>query len=250
MNLQSQFSIFEPISLEEMNQVKLLDRIDKKFMFRKSMLDDILNEASRYYDILEIDGKRFAAYNTTYFDTPDYEMYTRHHNGKLNRYKVRFRTYTDSGLNFFEVKFKTNKGRTKKSRVQLPENNHSLTGEAAALLERKTIYKSDALIPVIQVNYNRITLVNKNKTERLTIDFGLNFVLGSETANYPNLIIAEVKQDRSESSPFIDIMQKMHVKNVSISKYCLGIASLVKSVKTNNFKPKIRYVNQLFSKSA
>ena len=87
-------------------------------------------------------------------------------------------------------------------------------------------------------------------TERLTIDFDLNYSLENRNVGYPSLIIAEVKQDRSEGSPFIDIMQEKRVKNVSISKYCLGIASLAQNVKTNNFKPKIRYVNQLFSKTA
>jgi hypothetical protein len=233
-----------------MNKVKLLDRMDKKFMFNSCYLEDILKIASKDYYILEIDGKRFAGYETTYFDTPNYEMYTLHHNGKQNRYKVRFRTYIDSGLNFFEVKFKTNKGRTKKSRVQLPEKDHSLTGVVEALLVKKTPYESSALVPAIQVNYNRITLVNKNMTERLTIDFDLNYSLDNKNVGYPSLIIAEVKQDRSEGSPFIDIMQEKRVKNVSISKYCLGIASLAQNVKTNNFKPKIRYVNQLFSKTA
>ncbi len=250
MNIAEFSKPFQPISLEEMNKVKLLDRLDKKFMFNSCHLADILQRASEHYYILEIDGKRYAGYDTTYFDTPEYEMYTLHHNGKQNRYKVRFRTYVDSGLNFFEVKFKTNKGRTKKSRLQLPERDHSLTGDVAALLARKTPYKSDALVPALLVNYNRITLVNKNMTERLTIDFDLNYTIGDRKAAYPELVIAEVKQDKSGSSPFIDIMLEKRVKNVSISKYCLGIASLAQNVKTNNFKPKIRYVHQLFSKTA
>jgi len=242
--------IFQPISLEDMNQVKLLDRMDKKFMFDSKIFDKVLESAAENYFILEIAEKRYAAYETTYMDTPDYEMYTLHHNGKLNRYKVRFRTYVDSGLNFFEIKFKTNKGRTKKSRIQQSEKDLSITGDKALLLEHKSIYKSDSLVPAIQVNYNRITLVNKNMTERITLDFDLNFKTEGNSTKYPRLIIAEVKQDKSGSSPFIDIMQQLKVRDVSISKYCLGIASLVKNIKTNNFKTKIRYVNHLFSESA
>ena len=155
---------FEPISLDEMNKVKLLDRMDRKFMFHFSHLNDILSMAAEHFYILEISGKRFARYETTYFDTPDFDMYTRHHNGKLNRYKVRFRSYVDSNLNFFEIKFKSNKGRTIKSRIKLPDNKWSLEGETGALLEKKTIYKASDLQPALQVNYNRITLVNKNMT--------------------------------------------------------------------------------------
>lgn len=241
----------DSISLGEMNKVKLLDRLDKKYMFHVDQLPEILALARKDYYALEIDGKKYAGYNTTYYDTPDFEMYTKHHNGKLNRYKVRFRTYIDSNINFFEIKFKTNKGRTKKSRIQLPESDHIIHGEEAEkLLERKTPYTSPDLIPALLVNYNRITLVNRNMTERITIDFLLNYKHGDNRAGYPSLIIAEVKQDKSDSSPFINIMQEKRIKSASISKYCLGIASTVKDIKINNFKIKIKYVNQLFSKSA
>lgn len=254
LNIMNDFnailSQFNKITLNEMNKVKLLDRLDKKYMFQSDMLPGILDKAMQSYFVLDIEGKRFASYETTYFDTPDYEMYTKHHDGKLNRYKVRFRTYTDSGIHFFEIKFKTNKGRTKKNRLQLQEDSLLIDGDKAALLERKTLYKPESLLPAITVNYNRITLVNKNLTERLTIDFGLAYHNGVANTSLPGLIIAEVKQDRSRVSPFIDIMNEKRIKPESMSKYCLGIALLINKVKHNNFKPKIRYVNQLLSKSA
>lgn len=219
-------------------------------MFHVSHLNDVLAMAAKHYYILEISEKRFARYETTYFDTPDFDMYTRHHNGKLNRYKVRFRSYVDSNLNFFEIKFKSNKGRTIKSRIKLRDDKWSLEGETGWLLEKKTPYVASDLIAALQVNYNRITLVNKSMTERLTIDFGLHYLCGQKSAELPSLIIAEVKQDRSGSSEFITIMQEKRIKPASMSKYCLGIASTVNNVKLNNFKQKVRYVNQIFSKHA
>lgn len=238
---------FDPITLEQINKVKLLDRMDSKYMFHADNLEEILSLSGKDYFILEIAGRKFARYKTTYFDTPDYEMYTRHHNGKLNRYKVRFRNYIDSGISFFEIKFKTNKGRTIKSRIKLDDKTPVIAGEAEKLLERKTNYKASSLIPVLQVNYNRMTLINRNMTERITIDFGLSYTHNDCIANIPNLIIAEVKQEKTDKSPFTAIMQEKRIKTVSLSKYCLGIASTVKDVKLNNLKPKVRYVNQLFS---
>jgi hypothetical protein len=243
-------SKFSPITLDEMNKVKLLDRIDRKYMFHADMLESILELARRNYYTLEIENKRFACYQTTYFDTPDYQMYLKHHDGKLNRYKVRFRTYLDSGLNFFEIKIKTNTGRTKKSRVQLYDKISNIDGVAANLLERKTDIKADTLTPALTVNYNRITLVSKDLSERLTIDFDMCYEHENGTQFMHDLVIAEVKQDKSGSSPFIDIMSKMRIKDASMSKYCLGVALLVDTIKHNNFKTKIRYVNQLLSKSA
>lgn len=242
------FDDFQPISLDEMNNVKLLNRMDRKFMFHIRHLNDILALAKPDYYILEIKGKRSARYETTYYDTANYDMYTKHHNGKLNRYKVRFRSYVDSNMNFFEVKFKSNKGRTVKERIRMDDSNWTLDGKAGRFLEKKTIYKVSDLSPALQVNYSRITLVNRNMAERLTIDFGLNYIHGEKKVGFPNLIIAELKQDRTGESAIMNIMQSKRIQQASMSKYCLGITSSVNNIKTNNFKSKVRYVNQLLSK--
>lgn len=247
---QSILAKFIPISLERMKEVTLLDRIDKKFIFNAEMLGDILEKLATDYYALEINGLRTARYETVYFDTPSYEMYTKHHNGKLNRHKVRFRTYLDSEKSFFEIKFKNNKGRTLKTRVKNEVNNYTITGNLQLLLNEKTSYKVSELERVLRVFYYRITLINKNLTERITIDFGLEYEHKGEFFHFPNLVIAEVKQDKSADSIFKDLMLEKRIKPLSLSKYCLGIAKTVKEVKTNNLKPKIRYVNQIISKHA
>ncbi len=241
---------FEPISLKELGQVKLLDRMDRKYMFHSSFLLDILSMAKEHYYVLEVTENRYSQYNTTYFDTPDHEMYRLHHNGKLNRYKVRFRSYVDSDLHYFEIKFKSNKRRTIKSRLKLPDNQWSLEGETGQLLEKITKYKADSLEPALQVNYNRITLASKKLNERITIDFGLNYEMKEKKVELPSLIIAEVKQDRSSGSSFISIMHEKQIHSSSLSKYCLGIANTVEDVKTNNFKNKIRNVSKILSSHA
>lgn len=235
----------EPISLEEMNDVKLLDRTDTKFTFHISRLPEILAIASSRYRVLMVEGNRYARYETRYFDTPDYEMFIKHHNGKLNRNKVRFRTYLDSGLHYFEVKLKTNKGRTVKTRVKRETNDYSITEKAQQLLEKKTSYTPEQLYEAIRIYYNRITLVSKNLTERLTIDFDLKYKKNDEVKAYPEMVIAEVKQDKSAHSYFVELMNDYRIKDIAMSKYCLGIASLVNNIKKNNFKPKISYVNKL-----
>lgn len=236
---------FNPISLDEMNEVKLLDRMDLKFIFSKQKLNEILQQAMKDYRVLQIEEMRYAHYETVYFDTDDHQLYTKHHNGKLNRYKVRFRSYLDSNLNFFEVKFKTNKGRTVKSRVKLKEKDFRITGEAVDLLEKVSPLKADDLSAAITVYYSRITLVNLNKTERITIDFDMKYVKEGAKCKLPDLIIAEVKQDRAAKSPFISIMHQHRIHNKGMSKYCIGVASLSNVVKKNQFKSKIKYVNEL-----
>ncbi len=236
---------FESISLEEMNVVKLLDRVDTKFTFHIDKLNEILSIISNDYKILTINNLRFARYETRYYDTPAYEMYTKHHNGKLNRKKVRFRTYMDTNIHYFEVKNKTNKGRTIKTRLRREMNDYNITDNAKALLETKTQYLTEELQEAIRIFYKRITLVSKNMTERLTIDFEMRYVLNEKEKEYPNLVIAELKQDKSSKSHFAVLMNTLKIKDISMSKYCLGVASLADNVKKNNFKSKIHYVDKL-----
>ncbi|MFM9943934.1 MAG: polyphosphate polymerase domain-containing protein [Bacteroidia bacterium] len=235
---------FEPITLKEMDSVKLMNRTDRKFCFNTDRLSEILNLITSHYRILEIQQKRLSRYQTLYYDTANYDLYKLHQNGKLNRYKIRHRTYIESDLGFLEVKFKNNKGRTIKSRV----NNREVPSEWKAthteFINLKTPYNPEVLIPAIWINYNRLTLVNKTSAERLTIDLNLEFIKNETTLGFDKLVIAEVKQDKKNNSPFFNVMKQMHIREGSISKYAMGIA-LTCDVKKNNFKPKLKTISKI-----
>ena len=238
---------FDPITLEEMDGVKLMDRTDTKFTFNIKDLPSILEEAKTYYKILNVEGNRISRYKTLYFDTQDFDLYNEHHSGKLNRYKIRHRTYVESNLGFLEVKFKNNKGRTLKTRikeVEVPELN---TGKAFEFLKKMLPFDPLILLPRIWINYSRITLVNKTSAERLTLDLNLEFEKNGKKQILDQLVIAEVKQDSKVASPFINIMRNKHIRQGSISKYCFGIASSYSEVKKNNFKQKLSNVKKIIN---
>lgn len=238
---------FDPITLEEMDGVKLMDRTDTKFTFNIKDLPSILEEAKTYYKILNVEGNRISRYKTLYFDTQDFDLYNEHHSGKLNRYKIRHRTYVESNLGFLEVKFKNNKGRTLKTRikeVEVPELN---SGKAFEFLKKMLPFDPLILLPRIWINYSRITLVNKTSAERLTLDLNLEFEKNGKKQILDQLVIAEVKQDSKVASPFINIMRNKHIRQGSISKYCFGIASSYSEVKKNNFKQKLSNVKKIIN---
>jgi hypothetical protein len=236
---------FDSISLGEMDAVKLLNRQDVKFTFPLCLLPGILENLKSEYRVLSIEGKRISRYETRYFDTPDLKMYIQHHNGKLNRHKVRFREYLDSGILFFEVKLKNNKGRTIKDRIRLEERDYTIHDETEDLLVRKTGFNAGMLKEILEVRYKRITLVRNNLMERVTFDLELNYKLDGQELTFPKLVIAEIKQDRTSRSPFTLLMQNTFIHKLSISKYCLGIACMHTDVKINNFKPKLLHVKKL-----
>jgi hypothetical protein len=237
---------FDPITLKEMDDVKFLERSDNKFIFTLGQLPDVLKEVCPNYYALKVEGSFQSIYETLYFDTPELALYLKHHNKKLNRYKVRKRHYVTSNISFFEIKFKNNKGRTIKKRILDNDISENIFGSSAQLLKEKTGLVANMLHPTLWVYYTRITLVNKDLTERLTIDMDLLFKnTDNQIKRYPNLVIAELKKEKSTRSLFTSIMHERHFTNLSISKYCLGIANIFPIVKKNNFKKKLNKLNKL-----
>ena len=86
-----------------------MDRIDSKFVADISVLGCILEACKNDYTILDIQDTSIFKYENTYYDTLNYDLYRMHHNGKLNRYKIRQRHYSDTDQTYFEIKKKTNK---------------------------------------------------------------------------------------------------------------------------------------------
>lgn len=236
---------YNPITLSEMEAVKLLNRTDIKFVFPKSKLTEITLLAQEFYRVLVISNGFYTDYETNYFDTDNFKFYLDHHNQRSNRFKVRMRSYVNSDLHFFEIKHKNNKNRTIKSRIKIEKQTDSIQGNCADLLENHIGIYPNLLHRKLQVNCKRITLVNKELTERVTIDFDLSYLLNNQEYSYPEMVIVEIKQDKSRKSDFLNILKQQHLRKVSLSKYCFGIASYIEGIKKNNFKTQIHYVSKI-----
>lgn len=236
------------ISLSEMSGVKLMNRIDTKFVAPAALLPEILRLATTDYYIQDLDGKRLTAYDTLYYDTPDLQMYLWHHNRHLRRQKIRIRTYIDSGLSVLEVKNKTNTGRTKKKRIEVNNNDiHGIDEAATEWLNGRSWYDVATLAPQLHTRFERITLVNKAKTERLTIDTRLRWenVQTAQTAELGDLVVIELKRDGNCPSEMLDILRQLRIKPTKMSKYCIGIALTNAEVKNNRFRPKLRLLDKM-----
>ena len=228
-----------------MDGVELMNRTDTKFILTRSSLEEILSAIQSSYRILEVNGLRQSRYETLYYDTPAFKFYRGHQNGKRNRYKIRKRSYLDSNLNFLEVKFKSNKDRTIKDRTKLPLLAAELEPKHSDFIQ-KTTEKEFDLEPKIWNRFTRITLVNESLPERLTIDCDLNFTAGSNRIALPQLVIAELKQERQNRySPFMVELKKRHIRPEGFSKYCMGVALLYPEMKSNTFKEKILKIKKL-----
>ena len=173
-------SNFKAISLEEMDKVALMNRVDRKFILPFRDLLEFIPLLQDDYHILTIKEEKVFTYKTDYYDTPGLNMFIDHHNGKLNRFKIRHREYVESNLEFLEIKFKNNKGKTLKKRV---ESNHIGSKSAHQLITEYTPYNPSVLDRKITTLFNRFTLVDNQLTSRITTDFNLKF--DGSRSNHP-----------------------------------------------------------------
>lgn len=104
---------FDPIGLTEMDSVQLMNRVDTKFVFTQNKLIEILPSLKDYYFLLNVQDILLSDYESLYFDDKFFSSYYDHHNGKVDRFKIRYRKYIDSNLSFLEVKHKKKDGRSK-----------------------------------------------------------------------------------------------------------------------------------------
>jgi len=237
-------SSFEPISLKEMDRVKLMNRVETKFLFGVDRLIEILEELKEDYQVVKIDGNMLPTYRSLYFDSPEFFFYNEHHRERTSRYKVRYRTYVDSNLSFLEVKHKY-KGRTNKKRIKVEGINPNMPISHQDFLKELMVPKSD-LQAVMMNTYNRITLVSKHSIERLTLDINLSFQFGEKQKDLKNIVIAELKQERiTRDSPFYKVVRQKEMRPYRLSKYCMGIIHLYgqENIKYNRFKKKLLRLN-------
>lgn len=253
-SLESMLQSMASISLEAMSAVKLMNRVDSKFPTNMETLLKMVPLWKEHFYVQESEGQRIAHYRTLYFDTQDAVTYTMHHNRRLHRQKIRQRIYVDSGIAFCEIKNKKNTGRTKKKRIPIPMEQWGdlyRMAEMADFVREKVWVTDQMLFPRLENAFQRITLVNKAKTERITIDFGITFhnhVSGCD-ADVSDLVVIEVKQDGALPSKFKDLLRNARVPQKGLSKYCLGMLLTDEHLKYNRFKDKIRYVNKLTNKN-
>jgi len=243
---------FDPISLEEMDSVRLMNRQDTKFIFSLEELIEILPLLNEHYRLLNIDGKRTSKYETVYFDTENLDLYIDHHRQKVDRYKVRYRKYLDTDLAFLEVKHKF-KGRTDKKRILVDDLLFKIPGDHEEFVRESGVENAEELESSLHNNFERITLVARERAERLTLDINLEFEDSDKKVSLDDLVIAELKQEEtSRLSPFYKILKKKQIRPFRISKYCIGLIKMKGkgNIKYNRFKKKLIKIKKLTEDAA
>jgi len=252
---QKEVKDFEKISLDELNQTSsYLKRIDRKFLVTANQFKELLKEFKKDFKVLEINWKRIFSYDNVYMDTDDYLFYNQHQNKLPKRTKIRTRLYVDSNLAFFEFKQKEN-WITQKYRYSFPVEEHgTMTKGKKRFFEGvwQAMYngeKAPTITPAIRTKYKRITLVSKDGSERLTIDFAIK----TENLRNPNqnevdlknLVIIESKSLNKDCNS-CKIIEKHWIKEAkSCSKYSLWVIYSGLAEKYDTFAETMKKIKEI-----
>lgn len=234
----------------------MLNRVDTKYVMPCSLLTRFLEQLTEDYLILVAQGQRSHSYQTLYFDTPSWAMYLMHHNGRGTRVKVRQRHYLGSGAAYWEVKRRTNRQRTLKDRFPLPAAGLASFPEPSLGIDP---CHGAELVPRTWTFFERLTLVNLERRERVTVDSQLSFCKAErdpifqqwpQTTEFRRprhpACIVEIKRGAArEPSPAAQALRSLHLMPASFSKYCIGSALLWPQLKQNRFKPTLRTLGDL-----
>ncbi|MGL5011299.1 MAG: polyphosphate polymerase domain-containing protein [Paracoccaceae bacterium] len=245
--IATQLSTFGTLSLDDLNgKAAMLERLDNKYIVPADRLMPAFARFSELFDVLEIDGKRAFTYATDYFDDDLASAYNDHHQGRRKRCKVRIRNYVDAGFSYLEVKLKDTRDVTVKKRLKLSNPSRTLCADSLAFIDtcHAEMYGTPlgrSLMPVIGMEYERITLVAREGGERMTIDTRMAFRAANAECNAaPDMFILETKSARGNGIAD-KILRGQHLHPTKqCSKYCVGMAALGLVERHNRFLPALR----------
>lgn len=236
---------FATVTLDELDaRASLQTRVDRKYVVPAALVDDLLTGLRDLLDddarVLRIDGQDDFAYESVYFDTPDLTSYLGAAHRRRRRFKVRTRSYLDSGACFVEVKTRGPRGSTVKTRLPYDVDARDRLTDDALGFTGCTL--DDAAVPVpgdprfaptLVSRYRRRTFLlagaQPSLDSRLTVDTELTWtgtgaVAPGGTLRLAGLAVVETKTGSTPSAADRLLWRHGH-RPVRISKYGTGLAA-------------------------
>jgi hypothetical protein len=221
----------------------LLTRRDRKYLVPIPQAGRLVGLLAPSARVLTIAGRRSFRYESVYFDTPDLVSYLGAARRRPRRYKVRTRSYLDSGRCLLEIKTRDARGRTVKQRMEyrlglrdeLDEDGHRFV--AACPMIGKD---GEALEPVLRTRYTRSTLLLPDGA-RLTIDLGLRSTTpdGLSVA-VPGMAVVECKSNGAPSNAD-RALWSLGQRPIRLSKFGTSLAAMDRSLPANKWTRALRY---------
>ena len=221
-----------PVGLAELiERAGLLTRVDRKYVVPAEGLPHLLEQLAPHARVLDIGGERTFRYESVYFDTPRLVSYHSAAYRRRRRFKVRTRTYLDSGECWLEVKISGARGSITKHRLPYRPSDFDTVHPGRDFVDEALARESIApdadgsLEPVLVTDYHRTTLLLPESASRVTIDTALSWRHDDATLSLSGLAVIETKT-ASAASPVDRMLWQRGVRPARISKYATGLAAL------------------------
>jgi hypothetical protein len=212
----------------ELERSALQRRFDRKYLLPLDAAPALLDAVAGDYRVVLAEQARFALYDTQYFDTDDLRCFHDHRRRRVPRSKVRVRHYVDRGFSVFEIKTRTARGDTKKSRWDRDGTSLAMTDAEQALVARaaRSLTGRGPLVPQARTVFRRLMLVSARSVERATLDFDL-VLSRRERSHVVPFVVVEVKDTgRGGPSPLVLALRAAGARLRSFSKYSVTVAAL------------------------
>lgn len=218
------------LSLAELEATAALTtRHDRKYLATWAQAAALVAAVGDDHLALEIDGRRSFTYDTVYYDSADLLTFRAHVQGRRRRFKVRVRSYVDSGRHSVELKLKGRRGETVKHRSGCADPADPFGAEARRFLDER-LHEAygqrlpEALHPTVRTRYERMTLVGRDGGSRVTCDSRLHYPAGDATGPLlsDDHVILEVKC-ADPGAPVLAALRELGVRPSPLSKYALGV---------------------------
>jgi hypothetical protein len=214
-------------------------RFDHKFLLSRDNFLEFSNKSSNGFSLLTIDGQNQFTYQTEYFDTDDLELYFDHARRRKRRYKVRIRNYKETKRTRLEVKAHLGNSQTQKFVMEdvtsLGDQACNFIGQVFGAVHpgQRLHHFAESFSTVAKTQFERMTFVNEQNHEKVTIDVNLSLTANGQRFDLPeNMFLVEVKT-RSPNSNFLREMRKSRFEQTQFSKYCAAIEL------ANEFRPRV-----------
>lgn len=221
-----------PVGLAELvERAALQTRVDRKYVVPAAALPHLLEQLAPHARVLDIGGERTFRYESVYFDTPRLSSYHSAAYRRRRRFKVRTRTYLDSGECWLEVKISGARGSITKHRLPYHPDDCDTVRPGRDFVDEALARESIApdadgsLDPVLVTGYHRTTLLLPESASRVTIDTALSWRHDDVALRLSGLAVIETKT-ASAASPVDRMLWQRGVRPARISKYATGLAAL------------------------
>ncbi len=220
----------------------LQTRYDRKYLVAPATVARVIGRLTSPMSVLEVAGRRESRYESVYFDTPEWDSYRAAVHGRRHRFKVRTRSYLDSGLCMLEVKRVSTRGATIKERLDYPlPARHRIEPSGRQFLLDHGIGPAlvDALGASLVTDYRRTTLLGE-QGYRVTIDSALRCLLPQgDSCGIGDLAVVETKS-AGLPTPVDRALWRLGHRPEPISKYGTGLAALTPALPANKWNRTLR----------